>query len=268
MRHGGIVRDAAVLSAIGIGPDERRRVLGVSVALSEAEVHWRAFLESLQARGLRGVEHVVCDDHAGLRAARRAVLGGATWQRCQFHLARDTPSITRRASPPPSASAPSCARSGTPALWPRPKPPWRSWSRITGTPPRNSPHGWRKTCQRAWPSSPCPSITAADCIPRTRWNAPSEPGAQAPNEQGQGLPQRDLARAPRQRRAGRDRRQVGRRRQGLHQVGMPGCVISAPLKFQTSGCSIGAAASPRSISSISAPPSAHQISRSRRPSEL
>ncbi len=79
MRQGGIVRDAAVLSAIGIGPDERRRVLGVSVALSEAEVHWRVFLESLQARGLRGVEYVVSDDHAGLRAARRAVFGGATW---------------------------------------------------------------------------------------------------------------------------------------------------------------------------------------------
>ena len=45
MRHGGVVRDVAVLSAIGIGPDERRRVLGVSVALSEAEVHWRGFLE-------------------------------------------------------------------------------------------------------------------------------------------------------------------------------------------------------------------------------
>lgn len=89
MRHGGIVRDVAVLSAIGIGPDERRRVLGVSVALSEAEVHWRAFLESLQARGMRGVEYVVSDDHAGLRAARRAVLGGAKWQRCQFHLARN-----------------------------------------------------------------------------------------------------------------------------------------------------------------------------------
>ncbi|MDQ3421648.1 MAG: IS256 family transposase [Acidobacteriota bacterium] len=89
MRQGGIVRDAAVLSAIGIGPDERRRVLGVSVALSEAEVHWRAFLESLQARGMRGVEYVVSDDHAGLRAARRAVLGGATWQRCQFHLAQN-----------------------------------------------------------------------------------------------------------------------------------------------------------------------------------
>lgn len=89
MRHGGIVRDAAVLSAIGIGPDERRRVLGVSVGLSEAELHWRAFIESLQACGLRGVQYIVSDDHAGLRTARRAVFGGATWQRCQFHLAQN-----------------------------------------------------------------------------------------------------------------------------------------------------------------------------------
>lgn len=89
MRHAGVVRDAAVLSAIGVGPDERRRVLGVSVALSEAEQHWRGFLDSLVARGLRGVEFIVSDDHAGLRAARRAVLGAAVWQRCQFHLARN-----------------------------------------------------------------------------------------------------------------------------------------------------------------------------------
>lgn len=87
MRQGGVVRDAAVFSAIGIGSDERRRVLGVSVALSEAEVHWRGFLDDLVARGMRGVEFIVSDDHAGLRAARRAVLGSATWQRCQFHLA-------------------------------------------------------------------------------------------------------------------------------------------------------------------------------------
>ncbi|MDX5929392.1 IS256 family transposase [Acidiphilium acidophilum] len=89
MRDNGVVRDAAVLSAIGIGPDERRRVLGVSVALSEAEVHWRAFLESLHQRGLRGVEFIVSDDHAGLHAARRAVFGAAHWQRCQFHLAQN-----------------------------------------------------------------------------------------------------------------------------------------------------------------------------------
>ena len=88
-RQGGVVRDAAVLSAFGVGPDGRRRILGVSVALSEAEVHWRAFLESLVARGMRGVQFITSDDHAGLEAARKAVLGGAVWQRCQFHLAQN-----------------------------------------------------------------------------------------------------------------------------------------------------------------------------------
>jgi len=89
VRDGGIVRDAAILSAICIGPDGRRRLLGVSAALSEAEVHWRDFLNDLVDRGMRGVEFVVSDDHAGLRTARRAVLSGATWQRCQFHLAQN-----------------------------------------------------------------------------------------------------------------------------------------------------------------------------------
>lgn len=88
-RHDGVVRDVAVLSAIGVGEDERRHILGLSVALSEAEVHWRKFLESLQARGLRGTTFIVSDDHAGLKAARRAVFGAANWQRCQFHLAQN-----------------------------------------------------------------------------------------------------------------------------------------------------------------------------------
>lgn len=89
VRFDGIVRDATVLSAIGVGADSRRSLLGVSVALSEAEVHWRAFLDSLVSRGLRGVRFITSDDHAGLGAARRAVFGGVTWQRCQFHLAQN-----------------------------------------------------------------------------------------------------------------------------------------------------------------------------------
>lgn len=100
VRDGGVVRDAAVLSAIGIGPDQRRRVLGVSCAISEAEVHWRAFLDSLVKRGMRGVAFIVSDDHPGLGAARKAVLGGAIWQRCQFHLAQNAihhaPNLTIR----------------------------------------------------------------------------------------------------------------------------------------------------------------------------
>lgn len=89
VREGGVVRDAAILSAIGIDPEGRRRVLGVSAALSEAEVHWRSFLDDLVGRGLRGVHFITSDDHAGLRAARQAVFPGAQWQRCQFHLAQN-----------------------------------------------------------------------------------------------------------------------------------------------------------------------------------
>ncbi len=88
-REQGVADDCAVLSAIGIDPSGKRRVLGVSVAFSEAEVHWRAFLESLAARGLQGVEFITSDDHPGLKAARKAVLPGARWQRCQFHLAQN-----------------------------------------------------------------------------------------------------------------------------------------------------------------------------------
>lgn len=86
VREDGQVRHVAVLVAVGITPAGKREILGVSVALSEHEVHWRAFLESLKKRGLGGVQLITSDDHAGLRAARLAIFGGIPWQRCQFHL--------------------------------------------------------------------------------------------------------------------------------------------------------------------------------------
>lgn len=86
VRHGGSVVDCAALVAIGITPEGKRSVLGVSVSLSEAEVHWREFLASLIERGLHGVEMIVSDAHEGLAAARRACFNGVPWQRCQFHL--------------------------------------------------------------------------------------------------------------------------------------------------------------------------------------
>ena len=86
VRHGGSVVSCAVLIAVGITPEGHRSLLGVSVSLSEAEVHWREFLGSLQERGLHGVRLIVCDDHTGLKAARQARFAGVLWQRCQFHL--------------------------------------------------------------------------------------------------------------------------------------------------------------------------------------
>ena len=86
VRHGGHVIDNAVLIAYGIDNEGARHVLGVSVSLSEAEVHWREFLKSLIERGMHGLEYIVSDAHAGLKAARQAVFPGVLWQRCQFHL--------------------------------------------------------------------------------------------------------------------------------------------------------------------------------------
>jgi transposase-like protein len=86
VRHGGTVVSGAVLTAIGVFPNGQRSILGVSCSLSEAEVHWRSFLQSLIDRGMHGVKLIVSDEHAGLRAAREALFPGAPWQRCQFHL--------------------------------------------------------------------------------------------------------------------------------------------------------------------------------------
>ena len=86
IRQNGCVADSAILIAHGIDEDGKRHVLGVSVSLSEGEVHWRAFLESLAQRGLHGVTMIVSDAHSGLKAARKAVFPSVPWQRCQFHL--------------------------------------------------------------------------------------------------------------------------------------------------------------------------------------
>jgi len=86
IREGGRLIDCAMLVAIGITDDGKRRVLGVSVAFFAAEVHCCAFLDSLIQRRLQGVKFIVSDDHAGLKAARRATLPSVPFERCQFHL--------------------------------------------------------------------------------------------------------------------------------------------------------------------------------------
>jgi transposase-like protein len=96
VRQGGMVQSAAVLSSVGIDEYGRRHVLGVSVALSEHEVHWREFLQSLVKRGLHGVKLIVSDAHEGLGAARMAVFASVPWQRCQFHLQQNASAYVPR----------------------------------------------------------------------------------------------------------------------------------------------------------------------------
>lgn len=89
VRIDGVVRSAALLIAMGILPDGSRSILGVSVSLSEAEVHWRQFLQGLKDRGLSGVKMAISDSHEGLQKALKATFGSVPWQRCQVHLMRN-----------------------------------------------------------------------------------------------------------------------------------------------------------------------------------
>lgn len=89
VRENGVVLSRAVLVALGINWDGRRRVLAVELANRESQSSWNDFLEGLKARGLHGVEFVVTDDHAGLRKSVREALPQAAWQRCYVHFLRN-----------------------------------------------------------------------------------------------------------------------------------------------------------------------------------
>ena len=89
VRHGGTVVDCSVLIATTVPSDGKRSVLGCSVSLSEAEVHWRDFLKSLQDRGLHGVKLITSDDHKGLKKAIRARFGSVPRLEMKSQVAAD-----------------------------------------------------------------------------------------------------------------------------------------------------------------------------------
>lgn len=89
VRMNGAVASRAVLIATGVQVDGKRSVLGVSVSLSEAEVHWRELMLSLKNRGRHGLRLITSDDHKGLKAALDSSFPGVPWQRCQVHLQRN-----------------------------------------------------------------------------------------------------------------------------------------------------------------------------------
>lgn len=101
VRYDKLVRRCAVLIAVGVRvSDGKRTILGVSVSLSEAEVHWRDFLRGLKERGLELPKSITSDAHEGLRAALGTIFPASPWQRCQFHLQQNAqayvPKVTMR----------------------------------------------------------------------------------------------------------------------------------------------------------------------------
>ena len=89
VRVDGHVVSQGVLVVAGVRDDGRRELLAVEVADTESAAAYEDLFRRLKARGLRGVELVTSDDHAGLRSAIARHFQGASWQRCQVHFARN-----------------------------------------------------------------------------------------------------------------------------------------------------------------------------------
>ena len=70
----------------------------VAVGDTENEGFWTAFLRSLKARGLGGVQLVMSDAHSGLKKAIGTVFQGASWQRCRVHFMRNVLSVVPKGS--------------------------------------------------------------------------------------------------------------------------------------------------------------------------
>lgn len=101
VRMRGRVVSQALVVATGVSAAGRREVLGIAVGDAETTDFWTGFLRSLRERGLKaatdadplGVALVTSDGHAGIKAAVKAILPGAGWQRCRVHFARN---VTQR----------------------------------------------------------------------------------------------------------------------------------------------------------------------------
>lgn len=89
IREDGRVRNMAMVVAVGVNDEGKREVLGLDLGPAEDEAFWTVFLRSLVARGLAGVQLVTSDCHLGLKKSIKAILHGATWQRCRVHFMRN-----------------------------------------------------------------------------------------------------------------------------------------------------------------------------------
>ena len=86
VREDGRIVNVSVVVATAVNGEGKREIIGMDVGTSEDGAFWLAFLRSLSARGLGGVELVVSDAHQGLRGAIATVFGGASWQQCRTPL--------------------------------------------------------------------------------------------------------------------------------------------------------------------------------------
>jgi transposase-like protein len=83
-----------------VSAEGRREIVGFDIVTTEDTAAWTAFLRSLVARGLSGVELVISDAHGGIKTAIATVLSDTTWQRCRTHFMANLASRVPKSSWP------------------------------------------------------------------------------------------------------------------------------------------------------------------------
>ena len=174
VREGGRIVNVCVVVATGVNADGQREILGMDVGASEDGAFWLAFLRSLTARGLSGVELATSDAHQGLKNAIAAVFAGASWQRCRTHfMANLLTRVPKRALLSLSKGwrgPPWCAPSTSNCLPPRSTANWTEWWNNSGSRFPRWPSCWRTPRRTFWPSRPSQWPTGRSCGPTTRRN--------------------------------------------------------------------------------------------------
>ena len=79
----------ALMIAHGVSSSGSREILAIEPMFDESEDSWREFFRKLKKRGMKRVCLCVSDAHAGIQAAVRKELLGASWQRCKVHFMRN-----------------------------------------------------------------------------------------------------------------------------------------------------------------------------------
>ena len=174
VREGGRIVNVCVVVATGVNAEGQREILGLDVGASEDGAFWLAFLRSLTARGLSGVELVTSDAHQGLKNAIAAVFAGASWQRCRTHFMANLAHPSAQARPPELVEGlawpPWCAPSTSNCLPPRSTANWAEWWNNSRSPFPRWRSCWRTLRRTSWPSRPSQWPTGRSCGPTTRRN--------------------------------------------------------------------------------------------------
>jgi transposase-like protein len=79
----------ALMIAHGVSSSGSREILAIEPMFDESEDSWREFFRKLKKRGMKRVCLCVSDAHAGIQAAVRKELLGASWQRCKVRFMRN-----------------------------------------------------------------------------------------------------------------------------------------------------------------------------------